>query len=162
MLDFSVPAGERASLPSQQRVAIVTGSFDQTIDGVALTLNRLAAHLLRRGHAVLVLCPGAPGRPLALRPAARVVRVPSVPLPVWSEYRLTWGLGRSAARALADFSPSVIHVAVTRAPPTALPAPVSPHHIPIAAVPLLLFSFLRRHITLNTHGLRTSLSCPST
>jgi phosphatidylinositol alpha 1,6-mannosyltransferase len=73
-----------------------------------------AAHLLRRGHAVLVLCPGAPGRPLALRPAVKVVRVPSVPLPVWSEYRLTWGLGRSAVRALTNFSPSIVHVAVRR------------------------------------------------
>lgn len=112
MLDFGVGRDARAVLASQQRVAIVTGSYDVTIDGVALTLNRLAHHLERAGHAVLVLCPGREGAPRTLVPAGTVVRVPSIAMPVWSEYRLTWGLGRHAEAALRNFSPTVLHIAV--------------------------------------------------
>ena len=61
---------------------------------------------------VLVLCPGEGRKGLALHPAGKVIRVPSMALPVWSEYRLTWGLGRDARRALNEFSPTVVHVAV--------------------------------------------------
>ena len=96
---------------SGQRVALVTGSYDANVDGVALTLNRLVAHLMRSGHKVLVFCPR--GRHIMIRSAgARVVRVPAVPLPIWWEYRLTWGLGREAREALETFAPTVVHVAV--------------------------------------------------
>ena len=116
MLDFSVDVAHWPAAALQQRVAITTGSYDHAVDGVALTLNRLAAHLLRQGHEVLVLSPGRGSwlrkhRPV-LRHAGSLVRVPSVPLPIWSEYRLTFGLGRRARAALADFEPTVVHVAV--------------------------------------------------
>ncbi len=110
--DFAVDRASVAAAPWQQRVALVTGSYDRNIDGVALTLNRLVAHLLRRGHEVLVLCPSTRRRPVLRHAGATVVRVPSVPLPVWSEYRLTFGLGRAARRALHAFAPTVMHVAI--------------------------------------------------
>ena len=116
MLDFSVDTAHWPAAALQQRVVITTGSYDHAVDGVALTLNRLAAHLLRQGHEVLVLSPGRGSwlrehRPV-LRHAGTLVRIPSVPLPIWSEYRLTFGLGRRARAALADFGPTVLHVAV--------------------------------------------------
>ena len=89
--DFSVNISEWPAAAQQQRVVIVTGSYAHAIDGVALTLNRLASHLLRSGHEVLVLSPGRRGAPV-LRHAGTLVRVPSVPLPIWSEYRLTFGV----------------------------------------------------------------------
>ena len=52
MLDFSVDVAHWPAAALQQRVAITTGSYDHAVDGVALTLNRLAAHLLRQGHEV--------------------------------------------------------------------------------------------------------------
>ena len=55
MLDFSVNTTLWPAAAEQHRVVIVTGSYAVAVDGVALTLNRLAAHLLRRGHEVLVL-----------------------------------------------------------------------------------------------------------
>ena len=116
MLDFSVDTADWPAAALQQRVVITTGSYDHAVDGVALTLNRLAAHLLRQGHEVLVLSPGRGSwlrehRPV-LRHAGTLVRIPSVPLPIWSEYRLTFGLGRRARAALAAFGPTVLHVAV--------------------------------------------------
>ena len=114
MLDLFVNRSLYPAAPLQQRVALVTGSYDRTVDGVALTLNRLVGHLVQSGHEVLVLCPAASSsRPALVRHAgAPVQRVPSVPFPVWWEYRLTWGLGGAATRALAAFAPTVVHVAV--------------------------------------------------
>ena len=91
MLDLYVNRSLYPAAALQHRVALVTGSYDRTIDGVALTLNRLVGHLVRSGHEVLVLCPASRRRaagPAKLRPAgAPVQRVPSVPFPVWWEYR---------------------------------------------------------------------------
>ena len=50
----------------QQRIALVTGAFDRSIDGVALTLNRLVAHLVREGHEVMVIVPATGDHPFAL------------------------------------------------------------------------------------------------
>jgi phosphatidylinositol alpha 1,6-mannosyltransferase len=113
--DFHVDISEFAAAEQQQRIALITNSYDRNIDGVALTLNRLVAHLLRRGHEVLVIVP-TPGRHQqipALRAAgAPVIRVPSLAFPVWREYRLTWRLGRDARRQLAAFAPTVMHIAI--------------------------------------------------
>ena len=97
---FEVDVRSYPAASQQHRVALVTGAYDTTIDGVAFTLNHLVAHLLRRGHEVLVLTPS--GKPVLRHAGAAVSRVPSVPLPIWSEYRLTWGLGGSARRAVQD------------------------------------------------------------
>ncbi len=114
VLDLHVNASAYPAAREQHRVVLVTGSYDRTIDGVALTLNRLVGYLIRRGHEVLVLCPAAARghAPAFVHAGAPVVRVPSVPLPIWSEYRLTWGLGREATRRLAGFEPTVMHIAV--------------------------------------------------
>ena len=108
-LSFAVDRGPAAA--HQQRVALVTGSYDSVIDGVALTLNRLAAYLLQGGHEVMVICPRA-HTPVLIHSSAPVVRVPSLPLPIWSEYRLTFGLGREGIAALEAFRPTVLHIAV--------------------------------------------------
>ena len=103
-LDFYEDPLLYAQAPRQHRVVLVTNSYDRNIDGVALTLNRLVAHLIRRGHEVLVVVPSAGSRPPALRAAgSRLVRVPSWSFPIWSEYRLTWGLGRAAQKKLEAF-----------------------------------------------------------
>ena len=112
-LDFRVDRSQHAAAAAQHRVVLVTNSYDRNIDGVALTLNRLVAHLLRRGHEVLVVVPTAGRRRPALRASSSwLVRVPSVRLPIWWEYRLTWGLGREARAMLESFEPTVMHIAI--------------------------------------------------
>lgn len=123
MLDFFVNRSVYPAATLQHRIALVTASYDRNIDGVALTLNRLVAHLVRRGHEVLVFTP-APRRARGgnnqslhagqrLRDAgAPIVRVPALPCPIWSEYQLTWGLGRAATARLEAFAPTVVHVAI--------------------------------------------------
>ena len=112
-LNFWVNRSEYPAAARQQRVALVTAAYDQSIDGVALTLNRLVAHLLRQGHEVLVFVPAAGNKRRTLTSAgAPIVRVPSIRCPIWWEYRLTLGLGTKARRRLAQFQPTVLHIAI--------------------------------------------------
>jgi glycosyltransferase involved in cell wall biosynthesis len=92
------------------RVALVTSSYNFIRDGVALTLNRLVGYLEAQGVEVLVFAPVA--RKPALAHKGTIVPVPSIPLPGRPEYRLTFGLGGTAKRALRDFAPDIIHLAV--------------------------------------------------
>jgi phosphatidylinositol alpha 1,6-mannosyltransferase len=89
------------------RVAIVAESFAPSVNGVAGTVARVAGHLRRRGHDVLVVAPGPGG---ARHEGVPVVRVPSVPLPMCPE--LPVGLPSPRLRqALVDFAPDVVQLA---------------------------------------------------
>lgn len=106
----SLAAAPRDLRPRQPlRVALVTSSYTYIADGVALTLNRLVGYLLARGVEVLVFTPVV-ARP-ALVCLGNIVPVPSMALPLRSEYRLSFGLGGGGARRLEAFEPDIIHVA---------------------------------------------------
>lgn len=76
------------------RLLIATDSFAPKIDGVAETAGVLTRILARRGHAVTVVTP-APGEADAA--GARVVRVPSMPLPLYPEMRVAYRLPQVTA-----------------------------------------------------------------
>jgi phosphatidylinositol alpha 1,6-mannosyltransferase len=97
------------SLP-ELRVALFTGNYNYIKDGVALSLNRLVAFLLKRGVAVLVFAPAGPVA--AFEPAGELVTVPSMAIPGRSEYRIALGFPAAARQRLADFRPTLIHIAV--------------------------------------------------
>ena len=135
-LDFFVnrtlwPAADAAE---QQRVVLVTNSYDRNIDGVALTLNRLVAHLMRHGHEVLIIVPKPGPRqqiPVLRTAGAPVVHVPSLAFPLWSEYRLTWKLGREARRRLTAFMPTVMHIAIQDGLGHAAQRWATSHNVPV-------------------------------
>ncbi|AVT36837.1 glycosyltransferase family 1 protein [Plantactinospora sp. BB1] len=94
------------------RIAIVTESFPPDVNGVAHSVVRVAEHLVRRGHRPLVIAPqpaaGAPDGTGAL--PYPVVRLPSVPMPGYPQFRL--GLpGRELAAALRGHGTEVVHLA---------------------------------------------------
>src|SRR6202012_4843820 len=95
------------------RIAIITESFAPDLNGVANTVQRVAGHLVRRGHQPLIIAP----EPAATAPAARpgsspypVERVPSVSLPGYPGFRL--GLPSRAIRAaLTRHRTDLVHLA---------------------------------------------------
>ncbi|MEN3613993.1 glycosyltransferase family 1 protein [Plantactinospora sp. ZYX-F-223] len=94
------------------RIAIVTESFPPDVNGVANSVVRVAEHLVRRGHRPLVIAPqpaaGARDGTDAL--PYPVVRLPSVPMPGYPQFRL--GLpGRELAAALRAHDAEVVHLA---------------------------------------------------
>ena len=94
------------------RVSIVTESFPPDVNGVANSVVRVAEHLVARGHSPQVVAP-RPGRGTPDPPASRpypVVRVPSLPLPGYSGFRL--GLpARQIVTALRAHRTEVVHLA---------------------------------------------------
>jgi len=91
------------------RVALVTSSYNYIADGVALTLNRLVAYLESRGVEVLVFAPVA--KAPAFDHDGEIAPVPSIALPLRSEYRLAMGLAGAAKRRLEAFDPDIVHIA---------------------------------------------------
>ena len=90
------------------RVAVVAESFLPSVNGVANSVLRVLEYLERSGHQALVLAPGDP--PVAVH-GARVVGLPSLPLPSYTEFRLGIPTSRSIARVLDTFRPDVVHLA---------------------------------------------------
>lgn len=92
------------------RVALFSGNYNYVVDGPARALNRLVAHIERRGGKALVFAPAA--RRPAFKHAGEMVAVPSVALPGRRrEYRLALGLPKAARARLDAFRPTIVHVA---------------------------------------------------
>lgn len=91
------------------RIALFTGNYDYIKDGVSLTLNRLVAYLEKNNIPVLIFAPTA--KVADLESVGEVISVPSFAIPFRSEYRLAWGLPKSARNRLAAFKPTLFHIA---------------------------------------------------
>jgi phosphatidylinositol alpha 1,6-mannosyltransferase len=94
------------------RIAYVTESFPPVVNGVAITAMRVAEHLVRRGHDPLVIAPECahgsrwPDHEFSYP----VVRMPSVALPIYPDFR--FGLpGPQIKAAIAAHRADLVHLA---------------------------------------------------
>jgi phosphatidylinositol alpha 1,6-mannosyltransferase len=94
------------------RIAIITESFPPDVNGVANCVVRVAENLIRKGHEPLVIAPES-----AYSTADtdndfpyHVTRVPSVPVPGYTSFRLGLPSPR-LRRAVADHGADVVHLA---------------------------------------------------
>ncbi len=91
------------------RVALFSGNYNYLREGANQALNRLVGLLEEEeGHSVRVYSP-VTDTP-AFEPAGTLVPVPSVALPVRSEFRLALGLPRAVRDNVRAFSPDVVHL----------------------------------------------------
>jgi glycosyltransferase involved in cell wall biosynthesis len=105
-----------ASVASRPRgrchVAIVSDTYAPEVNGVAVTLARLAAGLRARGHKVSVVHPHRPALdPAGPRPDRWVTRVRGMPLPCYEGLRLGLPAGRQLRRRWTDERPDAVYVA---------------------------------------------------
>ncbi len=91
------------------RIAIFTGNYNHIRDGVSNTLNRLVAHLEKRGYSMLVFGPWSP-EPV-MQHEGTFVPVYAFAAPGRSEYRITMGFPSTEKQRLRDFNPDLIHIA---------------------------------------------------
>ncbi|WP_238580708.1 glycosyltransferase family 4 protein [Streptomonospora alba] len=89
-------------------MAIVTESFLPQVNGVTNSVCRVAEHLRARGHEALIVAPGAGPDSYAGFP---VVRLPSVPLPIYRSFSLGLPSRRMLSAVLRAFAPDVVHLA---------------------------------------------------
>ena len=92
------------------RIALFTGNYNYVREGANQALNRLVAHLEQHAGAAVRVYSPVTDTP-AFEPAGDLVPVPSIALPVRSEFRLALGLPRATRRDLTRFAPDIIHVA---------------------------------------------------
>jgi glycosyltransferase involved in cell wall biosynthesis len=90
------------------RIALFSGNYNYIREGANQALNRLVGYLEAQGHEVRAYSP-VTDTP-AFEPAGTLVPVPSIPLPVRSEFRLALGLPRAIRRDVGHFAPDLIHV----------------------------------------------------
>jgi phosphatidylinositol alpha 1,6-mannosyltransferase len=88
----------------------VTESFLPQVNGVTTSVLRVVDHARRRGHEVLVVAPAARRGFVEPDVGAPVVRVPSVPLPLYSTVRIArpWS---GLEELLRRWRPDVVHLA---------------------------------------------------
>ncbi len=91
------------------RVALFSGNYNYVMDGPARALNRLVGYLEVHNIPVLVFAPTA--REAALQHNGTLISVPSVPIPLRSEYRLGMGLTPRTLAELKAFRPTLFHLA---------------------------------------------------
>ena len=94
------------------RIAIITESFPPDVNGVANCVVRVAENLIRNGHHPLVIAPESARATLGADSQFPypVERVPSVPVPGYTTFRLGLPAPR-IRRAIADHNADVVHLA---------------------------------------------------
>ena len=90
------------------RLALFSGNYNYVREGANQALNKLVAHLIHRGAEVRVYSPTT-GTP-AFEPAGELVSVPSVALPLRSEFRLALGLTPAIREDIRRFNPNLVHL----------------------------------------------------
>ena len=91
------------------RVALFSGNYNYLREGANQALNRLVRFLEdEEGHQVRVYSP-VTNTP-AFEPAGTLIPVPSIPLPVRSEFRLALGLPRAIRADIRRFAPDIVHI----------------------------------------------------
>jgi glycosyltransferase involved in cell wall biosynthesis len=90
------------------RIALFSGNYNYVRDGANQALNRLVGYLLRQGAQVRVYAPKVANP--AFEATGDLVGVPSVKLPIRSEFRMAIALPPSIRRDLKAFAPNVVHV----------------------------------------------------
>jgi glycosyltransferase involved in cell wall biosynthesis len=102
------------------KLALVTETYPPEVNGVAMTLSRLVAGLVERGHEVDVVRPrqkaeltGPERRVELLTPRAGLTerRVPGVPIPFYDTLRMGLPVRARLKRLWAEQRPDVVHVA---------------------------------------------------
>jgi len=94
---------------SSLRLVLFSGNYNYVRDGANLALNRLVDFMERQGAEVLVFSPTTDTP--AFEPAGTLISVPSVPVPLRSEYRIAFGLTREAKARIRAFRPNLFHLA---------------------------------------------------
>ncbi len=114
------------------RIALFSGNYNYVREGANQALNRLVAFLEGEcGHQVRIYSPVSDTP--AFEPTGTLVAVPSVALPVRSEFRLALGLPRAIRADLAAFAPDLVHVSTPDILGTRAQSFAIRHRIPLVA-----------------------------
>lgn len=107
-----LPVESQATDSTALRIAIVSETFAPEINGVAMTLKRLAQGLRSRGHELQLISPQRPGRGRFVTAlGATWLPVAGLPLPGYSALRFGLPVRRRVRRLWQAARPDVVYVA---------------------------------------------------
>jgi len=101
--------------PASLRIAVVTETYAPEVNGVAMTLGRIVAGLLERGHTVQVVRPRQGQEPLQQQPGLDQVLSHGIPVPTYGELRFGLPSKGRLVKLWTAQRPDVVHV-VTEGP----------------------------------------------
>ncbi len=110
-------ASRAAGLPSEAeevsrlRIALVTETYPPEVNGVALTVARLARGLLARGHHLQLLRPRRDSDDVPCEAGMDEHLLPGLPIPRYSELRMGLPARRRLLRLWRVARPDVVHIA---------------------------------------------------
>ncbi|HYJ78436.1 MAG TPA: glycosyltransferase family 1 protein [Longimicrobiaceae bacterium] len=90
------------------KVAFFSESVLPHVDGVSRTLAQLFGFLERSGVDFRVFAPFKPGPEVSW--SGRVQRIPYVPFPLYTDYRVSLPVGHRVSQRLDEYGPDLIHV----------------------------------------------------
>ena len=112
----AITSESRGPKASRLRVAIVTETFPPEVNGVAMTLGRIVAGLLERGHTVQLMRPRQLGEEdHAVEGALEQVLFRGMPVPTYPELRLGFPAYNRLVKLWKRERPDIVHV-VTEGP----------------------------------------------
>ncbi len=91
------------------RIALVTDTYPDDVNGVARTLGMLVEHGARRGHEFALVTPRVVQG--SARHAVAHRQLPGIPIPIYPDLQLARGLDGVGRRMLSGFAPDLVHVA---------------------------------------------------
>lgn len=91
------------------RIALFSGNYNYLREGANMALNQLVSYLEAQGGCTVRVYSPVTDTP-AFEPAGTLVPVPSVPLPLRSEFRLALGLPKAIRADLRAFRPDLVHL----------------------------------------------------
>ena len=122
------------------RIAIFTESFYPNKDGTAYTVFNHAINLIKRGHEVIIFAPNNKFKYYEeLINGLKIYRLPSIPIFLYRQYRLSIPLYYKVKKILKDFNADAIHshnpfsagrLALRLAEKFSIPILGSCHHLP--------------------------------
>lgn len=125
------------------RIALFSGNYNYLREGANQTLNRLVRFLEARGDTVRVYSP-VTDTP-AFEPAGTLVPVPSIVLPVRTEFRLALGMPAAIRRDVAAFAPDLVHLSTPDVLNSRALTFARSHGIPVVASQHTLFETYLAH-----------------
>ncbi len=91
------------------RIAIFTDTFLPNIDGVVTTITNLAKNLADRGHKIYIIAPRYDDKECFFYRNVKVLRVKSIPIPSYPDYKITSFLNYTILKKLKKEKIDLIH-----------------------------------------------------
>ena len=93
------------------RIAMFSDSYKPQINGVVTQIENISLELGKKGNDFLIVAPSPSRKTIRKKEGKRTIfLLPSIALPTYRDYRITWIYSKELSSELESFRPDIIHV----------------------------------------------------